>query len=94
MNMVKKINVVVWSKQGCSYCEEVKTYLQEKEIPYQTVDVTHNDAFRDILETKYGVRYVPIVEIGSSKNGVYKAVTEIGLEHLKAALEDSVALHI
>lgn len=56
--------------------------------------MTHNDAFRDILDTKYGVRYVPVIEIGSSENGVYKAVTEIGLEHLKAALADSAPSHI
>ncbi|MET4560856.1 glutaredoxin [Lysinibacillus parviboronicapiens] len=92
--MSKKVDVVVWSKQGCSYCEEVKTYLQEEGLSYNTVDVTHNDAFRDILDTKYGVRYVPVIEIGSSENGVYKAVTEIGLEHLKAALADCAPSHI
>jgi len=79
-------DVIVWLKQGCSYCNEVKTYLQEEGIPYKTVDVTHNDAFRDILDTKYGIRYVPVVEIGSSEDGIYQAVTELGLEHLKAAL--------
>lgn len=77
-------------KQGCSYCEEVKAYLQGQGITYRTVDVTHNDAFRDILDTKYGVRYVPVVEIGSSEDGVYKAVTELGLEHIKTAL----AIHL
>ena len=55
------------------------------------MDVTHNDAFRDILEAKYGVRYVPVVEIGA--NGVFKAVTEIGLEHLKAALAVDLPSH-
>ncbi|MEY9975126.1 glutaredoxin [Lysinibacillus sp. RC79] len=25
--MAKNIEVIVWSKQGCSYCDEVKTYL-------------------------------------------------------------------
>ncbi|MGE7092883.1 glutaredoxin family protein [Lysinibacillus sp. NPDC048646] len=91
--MTKKIDIIVWSKQGCSYCEEVKTYFHAERIAYKTVDVTHNDAFRDILESKYGVRYVPVIEIGSSENGVYKAVTEIGLEHLKAALADRVPSH-
>jgi len=84
--MTKNRDVIVWSKQGCSYCNEVKTYLQEQGIPYKTVDVTHNDAFRDILDTKYGIRYVPVVEIGSSEDGIYQAVTELGLDHLKAAL--------
>lgn len=55
------------------------------------MDVTHQDAFRDILEIKYGVRYVPIVEIGA--NGVFKAITEIGLEHLKAVLAVDLPSH-
>ncbi|MEB2278934.1 hypothetical protein LAV73_02815 [Lysinibacillus xylanilyticus] len=25
--MTKNIDVIVWSKQGCSYCNEVKTYF-------------------------------------------------------------------
>lgn len=76
--------VVVWSKQGCSYCNEVKTYLEEKNISYQTVDVTEHDDRRDILEAKYGVRHVPVVEIGSGT--AFEAVTEVGIEHLEKAL--------
>ena len=77
--------MIVWSKEGCLYCEEVKQYLQEKKIEYQTVDVTNNDERRDILEVKYGVRYVPVVEIG--KGPVYEGVTELGIPHLEKALE-------
>lgn len=83
--MAKEKSVVVWSKEGCSYCKEVKEYLNEQNIKYKTVDVTNNDEFRDILNTKYGVRHVPVVEIG--EGGVYRGVTEVGLEYLKAALE-------
>ncbi|MED3662737.1 glutaredoxin family protein [Ureibacillus sp. FSL K6-8385] len=83
--MSNAFDVIVWSKQGCSYCNEVKSYLDDKEIPYKTIDVTNRDEFREILEAKYGVRHVPVVEIG--KNGTYKGVTEVGLEHLIAALE-------
>lgn len=82
--MAKELSVIVWSKEGCSYCDEVKEYLAGQNIAYQTIDVTNHDEFRDILNTKYGVRHVPVVEIGDSK--VYRAVTEVGLEHLKAAL--------
>lgn len=84
--MAKNGDVIIWSKHGCSYCNEIKTYLQEEGIPYKTVDVTHNDAFRDILDIKYGIRYVPVVEIGSSEDGIYQAVTELDLKYLKAAL--------
>ncbi|MEI4769106.1 glutaredoxin family protein [Psychrobacillus sp. FJAT-51614] len=83
--MANEVSVVVWSKEGCSYCNEVKEYLMEQNIAYKTVDVKDHDEFRDILDTKYGVRHVPVVEIG--EGGVYKGVTEVGLEHLKAALQ-------
>ncbi|WP_419960005.1 glutaredoxin family protein [Psychrobacillus sp. BM2] len=83
--MAQHISVVVWSKEGCSYCNEVKEYLSEQNIAYKTVDVTNHDEYRDILDVKYGVRHVPVVEIG--KNNVYEGITEVGLEHLKAALE-------
>ncbi|MDI2589479.1 glutaredoxin family protein [Psychrobacillus sp. NEAU-3TGS] len=86
--MAQNLSVVVWSKEGCSYCNEVKKYLAEQNIPYKTVDVTNHDEFRDILETKYNVRHVPVVEIG--EGNTYKAVTEVGLEHLKVALEPAL----
>ncbi|AOH53305.1 NrdH-redoxin [Peribacillus muralis] len=83
--MGEQLSVVVWSKQGCHYCEDVKQYLKEKGIAYQTVDVTNQDERRDILEIKYGVRYVPIIEIG--RGNVYEAVTEVGITHLEKALD-------
>lgn len=83
--MGKELSVVVWAKQGCHYCGEVKHFLEEKGIDYKTVDVTNHDEFRTILEIKYGVRHVPVVEIG--QGGVYQGVTEIGIEHLEKALE-------
>jgi glutaredoxin len=83
--MEKELNVVVWAKEGCHYCAEVKLFLIEKKIPYQVIDVTNHDERRDILDIKYGVRHVPVVEIG--QGGVYEGVTKVGLEHLEKALE-------
>ena len=83
--MGKELSVVVWSKQGCHYCGEVKDYLEGKGISYKTVDVTEHDDRRDILELKYGIRYVPVVEIGQGNE--FEAVTELGIEHLEAALK-------
>lgn len=82
--MSNDFDVIVWSKQGCSYCEEVKGFLDEKNIQYRTIDVTSRDEFREVLDIKYGIRHVPVVEIG--KNGTYKGVTEVGLEHLISVL--------
>ena len=58
---------------------------EEKGINYETVDVTHHDERRDILEIKYGVRHVPVVEIG--QGDVYEGVTKVGIEHIEAVLE-------
>ena len=88
--MSQSLSIIVWSKQGCHYCAEVKEYLEANNLAYQTVDVTENDDRRDILEIKYGVRYVPVVEIG--KDNVYEGVVELGIEHLEKALEQAGAL--
>ena len=41
--MGKELSVVLWAKDGCHYCAEVKQYLEEKGIEYKTVDVTNHD---------------------------------------------------
>lgn len=84
--MSQQKKVVVWSKEGCSFCEEVKTYLSENSIAYSTIDVTNNDSYRDILEVKYGIRYVPVVEVGDENSSEYKAVFKVDLVALKNAL--------
>lgn len=83
--MSKELSVVVWSKEGCHYCGEVKQFLESKGIKYETIDVTHHDERRDILEVKYGVRHVPVVEVG--QNEIFEGVTKVGIEHLERVLE-------
>ena len=82
---MSKVNVLLWSKNGCSYCQVVKEFFAEKNIEYNVIDVTEHDDRRDILEAKYGVRYVPVIEIG--KKGQYTGVTELGLEALEKELK-------
>ncbi|MDQ0268175.1 glutaredoxin family protein [Cytobacillus purgationiresistens] len=82
--MSNSLSIIVWSKDGCHFCEEVKQYLDEKEIDYQTIDVTHHEDRRDILELKYGVRHVPVIEVGSGNH--YQGITELGTNHIEKAL--------
>lgn len=86
--MTQQLSIIVWAKDGCSYCAEVKEYLQQQNLPYSTIDVTNHDDYRDILETKYNVRHVPVVEIGYAQQ--YIGVTEVGLEHLQKALGEQL----
>ncbi|KAF1304055.1 glutaredoxin family protein [Enterococcus saccharolyticus] len=82
MTQINEAKVILWAKDGCHYCQEIKTYFQENKVAYQVIDVTQQDNFRDILFAKYGVRYVPVVEIAPSDSNVYQGITELGLEHV------------
>lgn len=84
--MVKQVSIIVWSKKGCSYCDEVKQYLEQNNLAYKEIDVTKNDNYRDVLEVKYGIRHVPVVEIGNGRS--YKGVVEVGLEHVQKAINE------
>ena len=81
------VNIVLWSKQGCHYCQEIKDYLQEENLSYELIDVTENDQFRDILNAKYGVSYVPVVEIGQKDSKQYQGIIDLGLEHVVNGLK-------
>lgn len=61
--------------------------MAKKGIDYEVIDLTNRDELRDILEVKYGVRHVPVIEIGEGNK--YEAVTDIGIQ----ALEQTIALY-
>lgn len=82
--MANQKKVVLWSRKGCHYCSEVKAFLEENHYEYENIDVEGKDVLRDVLEVKYGIRHVPVVEVGSQ--GSYKAVLEGDLNRLKELL--------
>ncbi|WP_042352408.1 glutaredoxin family protein [Bacillus massiliigorillae] len=82
---MRNLSVVVWSKDRCSYCDDVKQYLDQKEIEYKVINLTNRDELRDILEVKYGVRHVPVIEIG--EGNTYEAITEVGIQALEKVID-------
>lgn len=76
--------VVIWSKPGCHYCGIVKNYLEENNHPYENIDIEGKDYLRDVLEAKYGIRHVPVVEIGGE--GTFTAVTDWDLDKIEQLL--------
>lgn len=79
--------IVLWSRQGCQACQRVKSFLQEKGYPYSNIDVEGRDHLRDILEVKYGVRHVPVVEVKTG-DASYQAVLGDDLDKLTAILSE------
>ena len=80
-------HIIVWSKTGCHFCQEIKTYLEVNGYTYTNLEVAGNDVLRDVLEAKYGIRHVPIVEVGG--NGKYTALLEPDLEKLQYLLNST-----
>lgn len=70
--------VVLWSKTGCHFCGEVKAFLTERNQPFENIEVQGNDVLRDVLEAKYGIRHVPVIEVGG--DGKFEALLEPDLE--------------
>ncbi|WP_370876267.1 glutaredoxin family protein [Neobacillus ginsengisoli] len=79
--MAQNKRIIIWSKKACPNCEEVKNYLSEAGYKYTSIDVENKDYLRDVLETKYGIRHVPVIEVGSEQ--VYEAIWEKDFEKLK-----------
>jgi len=83
--MAGQQKIVLWSRQGCQACQELKLFLDQKGYVYENVDVGGKDYLRDVLELKYGVRHVPVVEIGNGQ--VYEAVTDADVQRIVSLIE-------
>ena len=57
------MKVKVFSTPTCPYCKMVKSYLDEKGVAYDDVDVTKDAAGRDEMITKSGQMGVPVIDV-------------------------------
>ncbi len=73
--------VVIYSKDYCPYCDRAKDYFKSKHIPFQEIDVTHDEAlFEEMLKKSNGRRTVPEIFIGDHHVG--------GWDDLNALIQD------
>lgn len=59
-------NVIVYSSTSCTYCKQLKTYLQEQGIAYEERNIDENDAYGEELQAM-GVASLPLTVIGEAK---------------------------
>ncbi|MDQ0246676.1 glutaredoxin [Bacillus fengqiuensis] len=83
--MSKNKTIILWGRKGCQHCNEVKVYLEEKGYTYSNVDIEGKDYLRDVLELKYGIRHVPVVEIGV--DGVFEGIIEKDYKRLETLIK-------
>ncbi|QKS45710.1 glutaredoxin family protein [Paenibacillus cellulosilyticus] len=77
--------LVLWNRAGCESCQQLKAQLANNGIDYVSIDVEGKNELRDVLEAKYGIRHVPVAEIGDGES--YAAVTDGSFEKIQALLQ-------
>ncbi len=61
--------VTIYTTPFCPYCAPAKRLLQQKNVPYEEVDVSGDDEARIQLSVRTGQRTVPQIFIGDHHVG-------------------------
>lgn len=60
------LRVKVYTTNTCGQCKTVKKFLDIKQIPYETIDLTHDYEGSVQLQQKSGYIGVPVVEVNDT----------------------------
>lgn len=69
--MRSDINVVLYVKKTCSYCNYAKSLLERKGIPYEVIELTNNEDLIIKLVNQTGQTTVPYVFVNNEFVGGY-----------------------
>lgn len=70
------MNVLIYSKDKCSYCVEAKRLLTENNMPYIELDVSRPDVLDQLLELIPKVKTVPQIFIDGTHIGGYTELVD------------------
>ncbi|OGM97049.1 MAG: NrdH-redoxin [Candidatus Yanofskybacteria bacterium RIFCSPHIGHO2_02_FULL_38_22b] len=56
-------NIKIYSTPTCPWCKKAKQYLDEKEIKYESIDVSLNQEAQKEMIDKSGQMGVPVIDI-------------------------------
>ncbi len=56
--------VKIYTTSYCPYCKRAKDFFDSLALPFEEIDVEHNDILRDELSKKYNWLTVPMIVIG------------------------------
>jgi glutaredoxin len=72
------MKAIVWSNDGCTYCEQAKKLLESKGIEYEERNLaTGNWSVQQLQEAVPGARTVPQIFVDNKYVGGYKELTEL-----------------
>jgi glutaredoxin 3 len=71
--------VTVYVTTYCPYCTAAKNFLQQLQVPYVTVDVTHDHDRRNWLVRTTGMRTVPQIFVRNTPVGGFTDMRDLDL---------------
>ena len=57
------MSIIMYTKQGCPWCDEVRSLLQEKAVPFEERECRNNKSNFDELVQKSGQSLTPTLDI-------------------------------
>lgn len=69
------MNVIIWSKNNCRYCEMAKSLLKNKGIAYEERNINNGWSKEQLLEAVPNARTVPQIFINGKLIGGFDELT-------------------
>jgi len=57
------MKIIVYSRNLCAWCDEVKDFLRKNNIKYEERDIAKNKEYLDEMVKKSGQQFVPTIDI-------------------------------
>ena len=63
------MKAIVWSKDNCTYCDQAKALLEQRNIEYEERKIGHGYTREDLLEAVPTARTVPQIFVNNNHVG-------------------------
>ena len=64
-----KANAIVWSKDNCTFCDQAKALLEQRNIAYEERKIGYGYTREDLLEAVPTARTVPQIFVNNNHVG-------------------------
>jgi len=63
------MKAIVWSKDNCTFCDQAKALLEQRDIAYEERKIGHGYSREDLLEAVPTARTVPQIFVNNNHVG-------------------------
>lgn len=73
-------NIIVYTRENCSYCEMAKSLLKRRGLPFKLVDLTHDHELREKVAAPHHWRTLPMIFIDDKFIGGFTELAKLDEE--------------